>query len=278
MPNGQVVQSLPVKLSVHAGFADQAHFTLIPSRYVFPGAGANPGFAVAVGDTFSNPVQSGTAVYFNSQAGIMATGNTSGGTYTNSTGFASSTLFTVNPTPYGSSQYRYVPGPSDPYFSQVGGRLGYAWVWASTQGKGGQRVADSVLTVWNVAPIVITGKPTAAVSIPVQGSSAPITITVKDANGNPLCDGTAITTSITFTSTVNGIAFGVSGDLSSGQSFVMPVAAYARFPDTGTTDFTFTVSDLSQGSIASGQSLKVDVTIAAPGLATYTFSFNCKVQ
>ena len=32
-------------------------------------------FAVAVGDTFSNPVAQGTAVYFHSQAGVIQTGN-----------------------------------------------------------------------------------------------------------------------------------------------------------------------------------------------------------
>jgi len=281
LPSGGVIQSQPVKLSVHAGFADQNHFTLIPSRYVFPGYGQSPGFTVAVGDTFSNPVQSGTAVYYNSQAGVMGTGTTSGGSYTDAVGFASANLYTVNPTPFGNTQFRYVPAATDPFFAQVGGRLGYAWVWASTQGRGGVRVADSVLTVWNLWPIVVTGIPASVVTIPAFGTSAPISITVKDVNGNALCDGTTISTTITFTSNVTGIAFGVSGDLSSAQAFTMPVAAYARFPGRGVTDFTFSVSDLTSpvgGITASGQTLLVQITINSPGLGAVTTSFSCKVQ
>jgi hypothetical protein len=287
LPSGQTVQSLPVKLTVHAGFADQGHFTLIPSRYVFPGPGSNPGFTVAVGDTFSNPVQSGTAIYFNSQSGIMGTGNTSGGTYTDATGFAGASLFTVNPLPYGNYinnlLYRYTPGPADPYYFQMGGpgalRSGYTWVWATTQGKGGHRVTDSVLTVWNVAPIVVTGIPVAAVTIPKGSTSAPIIITVKDANGNPLCDGTTISASVTFTSDVIGLQFGVSGGISSAAQFTMPVATYARFPGPGITDFTFNVSDLStNGGAPVGQSIIVNITISVPGMQTAIYSFTAVVQ
>jgi hypothetical protein len=282
LPGGQVIQSLPVKLTVHAGFADQNHFTLIPSRYVFPPYPTTPTFAVAVGDTFSNPVQVGTAVYFNSQSGLITTGTTSGtfASYTDIRGFAGATLFPVNPTPWtpGASLYRYIPGVADPYYAQMGGgptRLGYTWVWASTQGKGGKRVADSVLTVWNEAPIVITGIPAVTVNL-VGGVSAPISITVKDINGNPLCDGTTITATPIFTSAVPGVAFGTSGDISN-SGFVMPNAAFARFPGPGTTDFTFVVEDLSLAP-ATGQRLVIQVTVAAPGLQTATASFPCLVQ
>lgn len=285
-PSGGTIQSLPVKLTVHAGFADQAHFTLIPSRYVFPyPTAAGVGFTVAVGDTFSNPVQAGTAIYFNSQAGLMATGNTSGGSYTNDIGFATSTLYTVNPLPFTSpSVYTYVPALTDPYYTQMGGgspaglRKGYHWVWASTQGKAGRRVADSVLVVWNTGGIVVTGIPVATISIPIQGTSAPISITLKDGNGNPLCDGTKITTSITFTSDLTGISFGVSGDLSSSSPFIMPTAGNRRFAGPENTDFTFTVSDLSNSPAASGQTLLVQILIDAPGYGNIIRSFSCKVQ
>jgi hypothetical protein len=162
-------------------------------------------------------------------------------------------------------------------------RSGYAWVWATTQGKGGKRVGDSVLVVWNVAPIIVTGIPVTVDSIPRGGTSAPISITVKDANGNPLCDGTTISASISFTSDVVGIKFGVSGDLSDVAQFVMPVASYARFPDSGgtsgVTDFTFSVSDLStNGGATVGQTVIVNITITAPGLAVRTVSFPCVVK
>ncbi|MCX6143578.1 MAG: Ig-like domain-containing protein [Ignavibacteriales bacterium] len=291
VPGGQVVQSLPVKLTVHAGFADQAHFSLVPTRYVFPIANSiaiDPMFNVAVGDTFSNPVQAGTAVYFNSQAGIMQTGNTSGGTYTNYTGLASAGLLRVNPLPYGnyfnSQLYRYIPGPSDPYYTELGGpgllRSGYAWVWATTQGKGGKRVADSVLVVWSQGPIVVTGIPSSVVTIPRGSTSAPITITVKDANGNPLCDGTTISASINFTSDVVGLKFGVSGSISDAVQFVMPAAPFARFSNqAGVTDFTFRVSDLStNGGAPLNQTVIVNITISSPNFQSSTYSFTAVVQ
>ena len=280
LPSGLVIRSSPVKLTVHAGFADQAHFSLIPSRYVFP-VGQNPGFTVAVGDMFSNPVQSGTAIYFNSQAGIMGTGNNgTGGTYTDANGFGSATLYTVNPTPFGSTAYRLNPGPADPYFAQVGGRLGYAWVWATTQGNGGVRVGDSVLVVWNSGGINVTGIPGAVVPIPQGGTSGPISITVTDGNGNPLCDGTTITTSLSYVIPVGGnIKFGTFGDLTDAQQFVMPDAGYCRFLGAGITSFTFFVSDLSEaGTPTAGETVLVTLTITSPNFAVRTVSFNCLVQ
>ncbi|HTY36753.1 MAG TPA: hypothetical protein VMH23_06565, partial [Bacteroidota bacterium] len=266
LPGGGVVVSQPVKVTIHAGFADQNHFTLIPSRFVFPGFDAftQVGFQTVVGDTFSNPVQQGTAIYYNSASGVMQTGTTGTlASYTNNVGIASATLFTVNPRP-AVAPFEYIPGPLDPFYNLMGAgspggqRKGYHWVWSSTQGKGGKQVIDSVLVCWNQAPILVTGVPAATVVVPRGGTSAPISITVKDANGNPLCDGTTITASVIFTSDVPGIKFGVGGDLSSDRAFIMPIAGYARFLGSGTTDFTFTVSDLSTGGGATvGQTMIV---------------------
>jgi hypothetical protein len=261
-------------VSIHAGFPDQNHFTLIPSRFVFPGIdGFNQvGFTAVVGDRFSNPVQAGTAVYFQSQAGVMNTGTTGAtngkASYTDATGVATGTLFTVNPKPI-----------SVPWYDPSYGRLGYQWIYAQTEGNAGVFVTDSVLVVWNKAPIIVTGIPATVVTIPRGSTSNPISITVTDANGNPLCDGTTISASITFTSDVVGIKFGVSGDLSDVVQFLMPVASYARFPGPGVTFFTFNVSDLStNGGASVGQTVIVQLTITSPGLATRVVSFACVVQ
>jgi hypothetical protein len=147
-------------------------------------------------------------------------------------------------------------------------------VYAQTQGRGGKWVIDSVLVVWNKAPIVLTGMPIATVQVPRALSSLPISITVKDINGNPLCDGTTITAIIDFTSDVSGIKFGVGGDLSSSRAFVMPNASYARFPGANITDFSFFVSDLStNGGAPVGQSMIVTLEIVSPNLATRVVSF-----
>ncbi len=274
LPSGKVILSQPVKVSIHAGFPDQNHFTLIPSRFVFPGIdGFNQvGFTAVVGDRFSNPVQAGTAVYFQSQAGVMNTGTTGAtngkASYTDATGVATGTLFTVNPKPI-----------SVPWYDPSYGRLGYQWIYAQTEGNAGVFVTDSVLVVWNKAPIIVTGIPATVVTIPRGSTSNPISITVTDANGNPLCDGTTISASITFTSDVVGIKFGVSGDLSDVVQFLMPVASYARFPGPGVTFFTFNVSDLStNGGASVGQTVIVQLTITSPGLATRVVSFACVVQ
>jgi hypothetical protein len=274
LPGGGQVASQPVRVSIHAGFADQRHFTITPSRWVTPGYDPLTAFpffnqvqfTTVVADTFSNPVQQKTAVYYNSQAGVMQTGTTGDrSTYTDNTGISTSWLFTVNPKPI---------APPFCDLAAGSGRQGYHWVYAQTQGRGGKWVIDSVLVVWNKAPIVLTGMPIATVQVPRALSSLPISITVKDINGNPLCDGTTITAIIDFTSDVSGIKFGVGGDLSSSRAFVMPNASYARFPGANITDFSFFVSDLStNGGAPVGQSMIVTLEIVSPNLATRVVSF-----
>ena len=276
LPNGTVIQSQPVKLTVHAGFADQAHFTLMSPKRSFYYQQAIPpstaiGFSVAVGDTFSNPVQSNTAIYFNSQAGIMTTGTTSGGSYTNNIGYASAGLYTVNPQPT-VAPYGYVPGPADRYYALMGGgspsglRKGFHWVWATTQGRGGRRVADSVLVSWVYPPISAQRVPSGDIAIPTHLSSAPVSITIKDQNGNPLPGGTKVITTVSYTTDVSGIKFDVTGDLSSASAFTIPDAEYAMFPGRGITDFTIYVNDLSVPSaITAGQKVTVQLSFEAPG-------------
>ncbi len=75
---GRYVRSQPVKISVHAGYADQRHFTLSSKYYNFPGLDlANYSYImnVHVVDRYSNPVLKGTAVYFNTMHGAIGTGS-----------------------------------------------------------------------------------------------------------------------------------------------------------------------------------------------------------
>ncbi len=278
LPGGGQVASQPVRVSIHAGFADQRHFTITPSRWVTPGYDPLTAFpffnqvqfTTVVADTFSNPVQKNTAVYYNTQAGVMQTGTTGDlSTYTDSRGISTSWLFTVNPKPI---------APPFADLAAGSGRQGYHWVYAQTQGRGGKWIIDSVLVVWNKAPIVLTGIPVATVQVPVAGTSAPIFITVKDVNGNPLCDGTTITASVEFTSDISGIKFGVGGGLSSTRAFIMPNASYARYPGSDITDFSFFVSDLSTGTGAPiGQSMIVSLEIVSPNLASRVVSFSAVI-
>ncbi len=261
---GKTVTSQPVKISVHSGFPDQHHFTILPSHFVFPGIDSynEIPFTVVVGDTFSNPVPSGTAVYFHTQAGIIETGSQDFNAYTNAKGEATVNLKTVNPTPTTLPYY-------DPTFGP-----GYEWVYAQTQGSNNQYVIDSVLVVWTRLPIVVQGVPDTVVSIPINNASVPISVTVKDGNGNPLPDGT--TFAVTVVPPPNppqGFEVGTSGD----DAVTIPNAAYARFPGQQITDFTFQVVDKSTGSFAN-TSLTVKITVNSPGLGTWSKSFTAKLQ
>jgi len=261
LPGGSVVTSQPVKVSVHAGFPDPAHFTFRTSRYVFPGLDrlfigppTAPSFTVVVGDTFSNPVQENTAVYFHSQAGVIATGTqaVSGAlsSYTDKRGVAASNLITGNPLPDAIPFYDPAAGS---------GRLGYHWVYAQTQGKGAKTVIDSILLVWAGAPIVITGVPVVPLDIlAAGGSTVPISITVKDRNGNPLPDGTQITATVLVTDPPLG------WNIRTSLSATIPNAAYARFPGPNITDFTFSVTNSSgAGTVSAGMTYLVQITVAS---------------
>ncbi|MGA7162309.1 MAG: Ig-like domain-containing protein [Bacteroidota bacterium] len=284
VPGRTTLISQPVKITVHAGFADQAHFTLLGSRYVFGPWNSSPpstvSFGVAVGDTFSNPVALGTAVYFHSQAGVIQTGN---GAYTDLSGTATVNLLLVNPLPFPSlnpaSDYKPVSGP---YAALIGGRNGYFWVYAQTQGHNLTNVLDSLLVVGGVGPITVTGIPDTVVPISAITNLSPsISITVKDGNGNPLPDGTTITASILPPANPpSGFGIGTSGDISTSTSAAtIPNAAFARFPGPLITDFTFQVVNQSAPStVAAGVTVTVNLTISAPGIGSAIYSFNAIVQ
>jgi hypothetical protein len=280
LPDGRLIISEPVKITVHAGFPDQDHFTLVNGSWVF--ATGNPipimGFTVAAGDTFSNPVQAGTAIYFKSQAGLMQTGG-SGQTssYTRIDGTAFAELYWSRPLPL-TTPYFYHPSPGMPYYNEVGGRLGYGWVTAQTQGRGsGQWVQDSVLVLWpgvGGGGVVFSGIPTVAVPVPTSGgASAPISITVKDANGNPLSTGTTIAATVLYPNAPIG------WNITTSLSATIPFAAYARFPGVNITDFTFNVTNASTGgTVSAGQTYQVQITVNAPGVENAIRYFNIVMQ
>ena len=281
VPGRATLISQPVKITVHAGFPDQPHFTLSPSHFVFAGLDYENTipFSVTVGDTFSNPVSKGTAVYFHSQAGVIETGNSDFNAYTDASGRASVNLLTANPLPL-STQYEYKPA-GGPFAALIGGRDGYYWVYAQTQGHNATNVIDSVLVLAAGGPITFTGIPVGIVLIDsATAQSAPISITVKDGNGNPLPDGTTIVANIVPpANTLSGFQMGVSGDISSDLPVTLPDAGYARFPGHGITDFTFRVVNESvPASVASGVAVVVRITVTAnaPYLWTSTFSFTVK--
>jgi len=281
LPGRPLLVSQPVRISVHAGFADQGHFSLIPSRWVFGGYRLRQDikFTAVVGDTFSNPVQAGTAVYFHSQAGVIQTGSSDFNAYTDASGLASVALLPVNPTPDPSGTVRAGRPTFDTTAdSRIGGRFGYHWVWGQTQGRDGKLVIDSVLVVQGIGPITATGIPVVVVMIDdTTRVSAPISITVKDGHGNPMPNGTTITASVKLDNAPIGFQVGVTGDISTDFPVEIPNEAYARFPQRGITDFTFRVVDGSTVYLP-GVSPLIRITVNSPDLGTYTYSFTAQIE
>lgn len=94
--DGLLIRSTPVRLLVHGGLPDQAHFSLganpvnVPGYYVI---GAISNVTALVGDQYGNPVAPNTAVYFTSTQGVITTSTG----FTGANGFAGVTLYTGNP-------------------------------------------------------------------------------------------------------------------------------------------------------------------------------------
>jgi hypothetical protein len=258
LASGNIISSQPVKITVHAGFPDQNHFSILTSRFVFPGWTLNCGlttFTVVVGDTFSNPVSKGTAVYFHSQAGVIETGFNDFQAYTDKDGMATVKLLPVNPGPDVLPYY-------DP--TALNGRKGGHWVYAQTQNRNGGQVIDSVLVVWNEGPIIVVQSPP-SITMQQFHSSASFTLEVTDANGNPLPDGTTFTVSFVIPAGTSGVAFDTYGNI---PTLPIPVYAAGRFPGPGTTIFTFGVTDNSTPPGANATTCKITISVPCLGSTT----------
>ncbi|MCX6121976.1 MAG: Ig-like domain-containing protein [Ignavibacteriales bacterium] len=252
---GKIVTSQPVKISVHAGFADQRHFTLAPKSFNFGGletAFWPDQMTVQVVDKYSNPVLPGTAVYFNTMHGAIGTGKSglnSIGT-TDIDGFVNQTLWSSNPFPEFADTINLGPG--------------FSWVYARTLGESATWVVDSALVIWTGQPIISNLTGPATYTIGNGGSAGPWTFTIADKYGHPMSSGTKIT--------VAGAGLSIDGDANltmpdigpSQTTFIVPTGA-------GITSFTIVVSDADAGTVAVPpiKSL-LTITIVHPVYGTFT--------
>jgi hypothetical protein len=249
LAGGTHVTSQPVKISVHAGFPDQNHFTIGGPYYNFPGLEFRfltwP-MQVHVVDKYSNPVLLGTAVYFNTMNGSVGTGHSLANSVgvTDLDGFVNQTLWSDNPTPEGSDA-RTSYGP------------GFSWVYARSLGESATWVRDSVLLLWTGKPIISNVTGPATFIIPNGGSAGPWTFTIADKYGHPMSSGTTIT--------VSGPGLLVAGD---GASRTMP-DTFDEGP--GLTTYTVIASDADPKNVASPPNLSLlTLTIIHPIYGTYT--------
>jgi hypothetical protein len=228
---GDSVKSSPILMTVHSGSPDQRHFSLFPTSLNVAGLeilNMTDQINVIVGDVYSNPVASATAVYFSTHAGVITPAG-----YTDADGQASVTLYSAQPLPDASN-----PDP-------VSGN-GFLHVYAKTDGLNGAVVQDSVLVLFSGSPR-ISSADTASFDIPA-GSCRSFNITVADRYQNPLVSGTTIALSITSSNTAT----------ISPASYTMPDELSPKNPS-----FPFTVcapADTSGTPKSAGASITVTVT------------------
>ena len=239
----RVISSSPIRVVIHAGYPDQAHFTVGPVRHNFPTLGVfglRDAISVLVGDKYSNPVGAGTAVYFRSSAGVIQAS-----TFTDVDGQGSADLISGNPSPLG--QY------ADPNLGD-----GYHYVVARTVGENGATVIDSTAMLWSGRAEISNVSPV-SFSIP-DGGSQSFSFQVSDALGHPLAAGTLISVVAvvppppdpnTPVNQVN-LAFGVQGNITLEDVL------------SGSTNFSFLLSDGTTGGNTTTTPVTVYISVTGP--------------
>ncbi|MHB8578392.1 MAG: hypothetical protein ACYDA4_00815 [Ignavibacteriaceae bacterium] len=172
------IYSQPVALTIFGGLPDLAHFSIIPALFNFPGYdifNLTDAITTIVGDKYSNPVRPGTAVYFQSTAGVIGA---STNTDVNGIGIVNliSALPLANNTQYGT---------------------GFAMVTAYTADENKNMIYDSVKILFSGIAQNPVVSPT-TFDIP-NGGFQNFTYTVSDENGNPLAKGTTISVAVSGT-------------------------------------------------------------------------------
>jgi hypothetical protein len=250
----RTISSSPVKVIIASGYADQAHFTLAAPIYNLPilhTAGFRNKVNVLVGDKYSNPVATNTAVYFSSTAGVIQPS-----VFTTVDGQGSVDLISGNPEPFG--QY------ADPVLGD-----GYHWITAKTMGDASTVIKDSIRVLWTYRSLITSLNPT-TFDI-ANGGFQDFTFTVADYLGHPLSSGTSITVSASVApppspdTPINQVlvSFGQHGSL------VLPDLT---LPGAGSTNFSFRLSDGTSGILdAAGSSVSLMISVSGPnGTANFT--------
>jgi hypothetical protein len=229
--NGTIIRSRPVVVSIHGGLPDQAHFSIGPDRFNFPGLltfGLTNSISVIVGDKFSNPVRVGTSVYFSTSHGVVL-----GSIQTNASGQGAVDLISANPLPVD----------------------GIALITAES-------ADENELPVIGTTPVVFSGAPFVSVSPSVAALDQTYELTVRDQNGNPLAPGTKISVKVEGESVKAVGNTDVTLDdtiFSGGELFEHVVRGY------GITQFTFrAVSDVEVGSTTIPSVEAITILVSGP--------------
>lgn len=204
--DGKPITSKPINVTIHGGFPDAAHFSIASDKVNYPyyhWLGKEGTITVLVGDKYSNPVRPETAVYFNSDAAVVA-----GSALTNELGLASVTLVSGAPKP---NDQVYGPG--------------FFFVHASTINESETVIETETRVLFSGIPIVTLTPTTIDIS---NGGSQSFFYTVTDEFGNPLASGNSYTVSLD-----TGGDAEVAGDVGISMPDVQ----------SGNTNFSFDVID-----------------------------------
>jgi hypothetical protein len=247
--DGVIIRSTPVVITVNAGLPDQAHYTIGPRQFNFAAynwLGRTNDITVQVGDKYSNPVKTGTAVYFNTTGGVV---DASG--FTDNTSHATVELYSGNPLPRDAT----LTPPS-----LFGDGTGYAWVRAHSLGENSVDVIDSVMILFSGVSNITLSTSTVHVD---SGGCVDVSVTVADQNGNPLAPGTQIKTEVEFTPP-EGTNWSV---LASG----LPEDPLADFltRGQGRTDFTVHICDGTPGGTPQRMPFNVKISVTGPNGNTF---------
>ncbi len=254
----RTIVSSPVQLVVQGGFPVQSHFSIASPIHNFPAmnyVGKTLSVSILAGDVYSNPVASGTAVYFRSSAGVIQPS-----IFTNGDGQGSVQLISGNPRPIGA------------YAAAAYGD-GYHFVVARTIGQGGVAVEDSILVMWSGLGVISGVSPPTGFDIPDSGS-ATYQFVVADGLGHPLAAGTGISVTATIPPPPTQgvpqnqvlVVFGNNGGITLGD---------VMFPGPGATQFSFTVKDGTWGGSTQATPANVTITVSGPNTLspiTYTIA------
>lgn len=176
------IRSEPVRIIIHGGLPDLAHFGIGANPINVGGLdinGVSSQVTAIVGDIYGNPVQQNTAVYFTTDEGIITT-NTG---FTNPNGFATVTLFSGPPR----------------------AANGFGIITARTQDRNLAQIAVNMSILFSAEPridslAVVGGGPLVVSTL----ANATLIFTVRDRNFNPVVAGTFISASVTGASAITG--------------------------------------------------------------------------
>jgi hypothetical protein len=257
---GRTIVSSPVRLVINGGFPVQSHFSIAPFSHNFAALdylGRSDIVTVLAGDMYSNPVASGTAIYFSSSAGVVQPS-----VFTDKDGFGTVNLYSGNPKPLGS------------YAASAYGD-GYHYIVARTLGQGGVTVMDSTLILWSGQGLISDVSPT---TFDIgNGGSQSFSFRVADALGHPLSSGTVITVSAVIPPPPT------EGTQQNQVSVLFGSFGGVQLPDllfsgAGSTDFTFELKD-GTWSITDPTPVNIVISVSGPNVPnTIAYSFGGTVR